>query len=110
MRDVENWVRSDGGNGYRTEGTDIGRRKDGYRTLGWAGSMFSGAGKVGLTARRTAGKAMALEITAGLRLLDPADPIKYDFALACLGILGACPSRRDPERCDACPLSPICRV
>lgn len=66
--------------------------------------------RLGLTARRTAGKAMCQEITAGLRTLDPTDPIKYDFALARLGILGACPSRPDPERCAECPLSPICRA
>lgn len=66
--------------------------------------------RLGLTARRTAGKAMAREITAALTTLDPVDPIKYDFALARLGILGACPSRRDSERCAACPLSPACRA
>lgn len=66
--------------------------------------------RLGLTARRTAGRAMALEITAELRRLDPADPVKYDFALARLGILGACPSRRDPERCAACPLAPACQA
>jgi uncharacterized protein (TIGR02757 family) len=66
--------------------------------------------RLGLTARRTAGKAMAQEITAGLRVLDPADPIKYDFALAHLGILGVCPSRRDPHHCSACPLSPVCQM
>ncbi len=66
--------------------------------------------RLGLTTRRTVGKAMALDITAGLRVLDPEDPIKYDFALARLGILGACPSRRDPDQCRTCPLSPACRA
>jgi uncharacterized protein (TIGR02757 family) len=66
--------------------------------------------RLGLTARRTAGKAMALEITAALRTLDPADPTKYDFALARLGILGACPSRHDPAHCATCPLSPVCQA
>jgi len=64
--------------------------------------------RLGLTTRRTAGQAMAREITAALGALDPVDPVKYDFALARLGILGVCPSRRDPERCAACPLSPAC--
>jgi hypothetical protein len=31
---------------------------------------------------------MALEATARLRALDPADPIRFDFALSRLGILG----------------------
>ncbi len=66
--------------------------------------------RLGLTARRTAGKAMVQDITAGLRALDPADPIKYDFALAHLGILGACPTRADPKLCAKCPLVPVCRV
>lgn len=66
--------------------------------------------RLGLTKRRTAGKAMAREITAGLRVLDPADPIKYDFALARLGILGECPRRRDAARCEACTLAPVCLV
>ncbi|MEK6709016.1 MAG: TIGR02757 family protein, partial [Nitrospinota bacterium] len=49
---------------------------------------------LGLTDRRTPGRRMAEEVTASLRLLDPADPVRYDFALSRLGILGHCPSRR----------------
>jgi adenine-specific DNA glycosylase len=44
------------------------------------------------------------------RVLEPTDPVKYDFALARLGILGACPSRQDPDHCAACPLSPACQA
>ena len=33
---------------------------------------------------------MAREITASLRALDPDDPVKYDFALCHLGMMGAC--------------------
>jgi uncharacterized protein (TIGR02757 family) len=40
------------------------------------------------TARKSAGWPMALEVTARLRGLDPADPIRFDFALSRLGILG----------------------
>jgi len=65
---------------------------------------------LGLTKRRTAGRAMALEITRALRELDPEDPVKYDFALCRLGILGECPAHRDPARCDACMLEPVCRL
>ena len=65
---------------------------------------------LGLTTRRTPGAAMAQEITASLRRLHPADPVRYDFALSRLGILGLCPSRRDPERCAGCDLFPACRA
>jgi len=37
---------------------------------------------------------MALDATACLRRLDPDDPVRYDFALSRLGILGLLPSRR----------------
>jgi hypothetical protein len=31
---------------------------------------------------------MALDITRRLRRLDPLDPVKYDFALFCMGLTG----------------------
>lgn len=43
---------------------------------------------LGWTSRRAPGWAMALEVTACLRRLDPRDPTRYDFALSRLGILG----------------------
>jgi uncharacterized protein (TIGR02757 family) len=43
---------------------------------------------LGWTRRKTAGWPMALEVTARLRTLDPADPTRFDFALCRLGILG----------------------
>ena len=43
---------------------------------------------LGWTRRKSAGWPMALEATAHLRALDPADPIRFDFALSRLGILG----------------------
>jgi uncharacterized protein (TIGR02757 family) len=42
---------------------------------------------LGLTRLKTPGLAMALDITRSLRRLDPADPVKYDFALCRLGVL-----------------------
>jgi hypothetical protein len=38
---------------------------------------------------------MAEEITGGLKMLDPEDPIKYDFALCRLGILKECPKKKE---------------
>jgi uncharacterized protein (TIGR02757 family) len=43
---------------------------------------------LGWTRRKSAGWPMALEATARLRALDPADPVRFDFALSRLGILG----------------------
>lgn len=65
---------------------------------------------LGLTRRQDLSWRTAEEITARLRHLDPEDPVKYDFALAHLGISGDCPARAVQARCAACPLRPICRV
>ena len=65
---------------------------------------------LGLTRRTDLSWRTAEEITAKLRILDPTDPVKYDFALSHLGISGQCPSRRDPVKCEACPLRSVCRV
>ena len=67
-------------------------------------------GYLGLTARRTVGWPMALEVTEALRALDPADPTRYDWAICRLGILSHCPRRRDAERCAGCTLLPVCRA
>jgi uncharacterized protein (TIGR02757 family) len=68
------------------------------------------AANIGLTTRRTAGWPMAMEVTAGLRELDPLDPVKYDFAICRLGILDHCPRRRDPVKCARCLLQPVCTL
>jgi uncharacterized protein (TIGR02757 family) len=64
---------------------------------------------LGLTDYRTAGWAAALDATRTLRLLDSRDPVKYDFALSRLGIVGACRHRRVPGICSRCPLDRLCR-
>ena len=64
---------------------------------------------VGLTARKDLSWKTAEDVTARLRQLDPADPVRFDFALSHLGISGQCASRRDTRRCEGCPLKPICR-
>jgi uncharacterized protein (TIGR02757 family) len=65
---------------------------------------------VGLTDRRTPGWLMAREITRNLARFDAADPTRYDFALAHLGIMGSCPRKRDVKRCASCDLLPACRL
>jgi uncharacterized protein (TIGR02757 family) len=47
---------------------------------------------LGWTRRRSPSWAMAVEATSRLRAIDPHDPIRYDFALSRLGILGLLPS------------------
>jgi uncharacterized protein (TIGR02757 family) len=65
---------------------------------------------IGLTHRATPDGKMALEITEALRRLDPADPLRYDFALSHLGILGDCPGVRQRSTCAECALYSVCRA
>jgi uncharacterized protein (TIGR02757 family) len=67
------------------------------------------ARRLGLTRRADAGWRTAEEITAALRLVDPVDPVRNDFALCHLGMSGACPPRLTPAHCAACPLVSGCR-
>jgi uncharacterized protein (TIGR02757 family) len=63
---------------------------------------------LGLTRRRSPGWKMASDITASLRRLDPDDPVRYDFALCHVSMMGACGWRtRRGNR--ACPLRAVCR-
>ena len=62
---------------------------------------------LGFTTRTTADWRMAREITAALRKLDPADPVKYDFSLAHLGISEKC-TGNNPAVCMTCQISGIC--
>jgi uncharacterized protein (TIGR02757 family) len=62
---------------------------------------------LGFTRRTSADWRMAQEITAALRRLDPADPVKYDFSLAHLGISEGC-SGTDRLQCLTCGIKGIC--
>jgi len=64
---------------------------------------------IGLTRRKDLSWKTAEDVTRKLRLLDAADPVRYDFALSHLGISGTCAARKDARRCAGCPLKPICR-
>ena len=64
---------------------------------------------LGFTSRKDASWKTAEEITAALARFDRDDPTKYDFSLCHLGMLQRCPSRRDPKRCEGCPVMPVCR-
>jgi uncharacterized protein (TIGR02757 family) len=65
---------------------------------------------LGLTARRTADWRAAVEITDALRRIDPQDPVRFDFAIARLGIVGRCRrATADPAGCRSCVLAGACR-
>ena len=61
------------------------------------------SGFIGLGRRRTPDGRLAMEITAALRAVCPEDPLRYDFPLAHLGILGDCPGKRQLPACAKCP-------
>lgn len=61
-----------------------------------------------LTARVSPGWKMATDITAALRRIDPADPVRYDFALCHLSMMGAC-GYRTKQGSRQCPLRAVCR-
>ena len=48
------------------------------------------------------------DITAALRRLDPSDPVRYDFSLCHLGMMGSC-GHGTTQRDTHCPLKPHCR-
>jgi uncharacterized protein (TIGR02757 family) len=61
-----------------------------------------------LTRYTSPGWRMAAEITASLRRIDPADPVRYDFSLCHLGMMNACGFNR-PQGDAHCPLRGVCR-
>jgi uncharacterized protein (TIGR02757 family) len=65
--------------------------------------------RLGLIGRADPSWRTATALTAALRLVDPADPVRFDFALCHLGMSGACPARLTAAHCAACPLATACR-
>lgn len=61
-----------------------------------------------LTRRVSPGWKMAIDITRGLREFDAADPVRYDFALCHLGMMGGCGWGTDKGN-GACPLRDACK-
>jgi uncharacterized protein (TIGR02757 family) len=64
---------------------------------------------LGLGRRKSADWKAARAITDKLARFDPADPVRYDFALCRLGILDLCSRKRRKENCDVCLLRDVCR-
>jgi uncharacterized protein (TIGR02757 family) len=63
---------------------------------------------LGLCSRKSPNWRSVLEVTERLAGFDPEDPVKYDFALARLGILSLCQRRYRAEICEQCALRPAC--
>lgn len=63
---------------------------------------------IGLTERKSNDLKTAIEITEHLKELDKKDPVKYDFAIARLGIIDKCPKKKDEIKCNECEIKGIC--
>lgn len=64
--------------------------------------------RLGLVGRAAPGWKAALELTQALRAIDPADPVRFDFALCHLGMTQRCPVRLERRHCAVCPLRGCC--
>ena len=63
---------------------------------------------LGMLGRKSNDWKSALELTRYLKLLDPADPVRYDFAICSYGKLGYCSSRPALEKCGSCNFNTLC--
>lgn len=66
------------------------------------------SGLIGLTRRKDNSWRTAKEITDGLRRISPTDPVRFDFAIAHLGISSGCKGKFDAAICPDCALRPRC--
>lgn len=62
---------------------------------------------LGLHDSNTISLKTAVQVTEGFAAIEPADPVKYDFALSRIGILDDCSGRFRPE-CEFCELFEMC--
>ncbi len=63
-----------------------------------------------LSTRKSPDRIFSIEVTRALAAICPEDPTRYDFTLAHMGILKACPRRQVASLCEACSLRPHCRL
>jgi len=66
------------------------------------------SGILGFHSTKTVSLATAVEITEAFAEIEPADPVKYDFALSRIGIVGNCTAHYRSE-CELCELFEYCR-
>lgn len=62
---------------------------------------------LGFHDRKVISLSTAVKITECFAEIEPADPVKYDFALSRIGILGSCTGRRR-NGCECCELFKFC--
>jgi uncharacterized protein (TIGR02757 family) len=62
---------------------------------------------LGFHDRKIISLSTAVKITEGFAEIEPADPVKYDFALSRIGILDNCTGRRR-NGCESCELFKFC--
>lgn len=67
-------------------------------------------GFLGLNDRKSADWKAAVALTREMRTIDPADPVRFDFAICRLGILDLCSRRRDAAQCRVCLLRDVCTI
>jgi uncharacterized protein (TIGR02757 family) len=93
------------------EGIDLGlwtRRRPGELVVPLDTHVLRLSRFLGLTRRTDGSLRTAIEVTDALRVFDPDDPVRFDFALAHLGISGACRGYRDAAVCPTCVLHAVC--
>ncbi|MDH5637683.1 MAG: TIGR02757 family protein [Nitrospinota bacterium] len=96
-------------------------RKDGVDPGPWSGVVDTSrlvipldthVGRItrflGMLGRKSNDWKAAVELTRYLKRLDPADPVRYDFAICSYGKLGYCSSRVDSSKCEDCGLASLC--
>jgi hypothetical protein len=62
---------------------------------------------LGLYDQKTVSLASAVKITQSFAEIEPADPVKYDFALSRIGIIENCDGSYQPA-CELCELFEFC--
>lgn len=91
----------------------LSKESAGLRTDQLVMPLDTHTGRIGqylrLTARKSLNWKAALEVTENLRVCDDRDPVKYDFALARLGILDLCQRKYRAEICRKCELVRVCK-
>ncbi len=65
---------------------------------------------LGFSNRRTVDFKLAKNISDHFKILNPDDPLLYDFSLSRLGILNICKTKYVPEICSKCELKKICNI
>jgi len=64
---------------------------------------------LGFTSKPESSRRTANELTVALRRIDPEDPVRFDFAMAHVGISSGCKGRRVDPICSGCGLREACR-